>query len=105
VPVIVLSDALWRSRFGSDPSIVGAPLTLDGRPFTVAGVMPRSFSYPRGAQFWVTVAHAHVRADYEDVSPDARFPTAVRHPASARAARRRPSRFVGGVRRRADPAG
>ena len=57
-PVVVLSDALWRQRFGSDPSIVGAALTLDGRPFTVVGVMPRSFSYPRGAQFWVTVAHA-----------------------------------------------
>lgn len=57
-PVVVLSDALWRERFGSDPSIVGTALTLDGHPFIVVGVMPRSFSYPRGAQFWVTVAHA-----------------------------------------------
>jgi putative ABC transport system permease protein len=57
-PVVVLSDALWRQRFGADPSLVGAALTLDGRPFTVVGIMPRSFSYPTDAQFWVTAAHA-----------------------------------------------
>jgi len=57
--VVVLSDGLWRQRFGADPRIVGAALTLDGRPYLVAGVMPRPFAYPRGAQFWVTVAHSN----------------------------------------------
>jgi hypothetical protein len=56
-PVVMLSDAVWRQRFGADPAIVGAPLTLDGRVFLVAGIAPRDFSYPAGAQLWMTVAH------------------------------------------------
>jgi predicted permease len=60
VPTVVLSDALWRQRFGADPSVVGRGLTLDGRAFTVAGVAPRTFAYPPGAQMWVTVAHGAV---------------------------------------------
>jgi len=40
---VVLSDTLWRTRFGSDPGILGRDLRLDGQPYTVVGVMPRSF--------------------------------------------------------------
>ena len=42
---VVLSTALWR-RLGSDPSIVGRGLTLDGRPYTITGVMPADFRLP-----------------------------------------------------------
>ena len=38
--VVVISDALWRRRFGGDREIVGRQLTLDGDDFTVVGVMP-----------------------------------------------------------------
>jgi predicted permease len=41
--VVVLSDAFWRSQFGSDRGIVGKTLTINGRPRTVIGVMPPSF--------------------------------------------------------------
>ena len=41
--VVVLSDALWRRRFSADAGIIGAPITLDGVSFIVAGVMPRGF--------------------------------------------------------------
>jgi putative ABC transport system permease protein len=41
--VIVLSDALWRRRFGADRSIVGREVTLDDNPFVVLGVMPPDF--------------------------------------------------------------
>lgn len=44
--VVVLTDALWRSRFGADPSIVGRTIRVDGSNQTVIGVMPPSFSYP-----------------------------------------------------------
>jgi hypothetical protein len=44
-PVAVLSYGLWR-ELGGDPSIVGTPLTLDGTPRTVVGVMPRGFWFP-----------------------------------------------------------
>ena len=36
---VVLSSALWR-QLGSDPAIVGKPLTMDGRSYTITGVMP-----------------------------------------------------------------
>jgi putative ABC transport system permease protein len=44
--VVVLSDGLWRRRFGADPSVVGTTVTLDGDPHTVVGVMPRRFEFP-----------------------------------------------------------
>jgi predicted permease len=39
-PVVVLTSSFWRERFGSDPNIVGRTLTLDGKPYTVIGVVP-----------------------------------------------------------------
>ncbi len=42
---VVISSALWR-RLGADPAIVGKGLTLDGRGYTVAGVMPAAFHLP-----------------------------------------------------------
>jgi putative ABC transport system permease protein len=56
-PAVTISHALWQERFGSDPSILGQTLTLDGRPFIVTGVAPRGFAYPPAAQMWVTIAH------------------------------------------------
>jgi putative ABC transport system permease protein len=54
--VIALSYGLWQRRFGGDPQIVGQPLTVDGRTFTVVSVMPASFNYPAGAEAWVPLA-------------------------------------------------
>ena len=44
--VVVLSDALWRRRFGADRAIVGRPILLDGEPHVVVGVMPPGFVFP-----------------------------------------------------------
>ncbi|MBV9924265.1 MAG: ABC transporter permease [Acidobacteria bacterium] len=52
-PVAVLSDGLWKRRFGGDPSVVGKTLTLDGKGVTVVGVAPPEFQYPAGAELWV----------------------------------------------------
>jgi predicted permease len=46
-PVLVLSHALWQTQFGSDPQIIGKVVRLDGSPYTVIGVMPASFRFPR----------------------------------------------------------
>jgi predicted permease len=51
--VVVLSHALWQRRFGGDRSIVGRSVTMDGRPYTVVGVMPAGFRF---APFWQTRA-------------------------------------------------
>jgi putative ABC transport system permease protein len=45
-PVVLLSDGLWRRRFGADPQIVGRTLVLDDQPTTVIGVMPAGFQLP-----------------------------------------------------------
>ncbi|HEV2669296.1 MAG TPA: ABC transporter permease, partial [Blastocatellia bacterium] len=45
--VVVLSHSLWQRRFGSDPGLIGKSLTLNGRNFTVVGVMPAGFDFPR----------------------------------------------------------
>jgi putative ABC transport system permease protein len=45
--VVLISSALWRRRFQSDPGIVGREITLDGKTFAVVGVMPDGFSFPR----------------------------------------------------------
>ncbi len=47
-PVAVLSESLWRSRFGSNPAIIGQAITLDMRSFTVVGILPAGFRYPDG---------------------------------------------------------
>jgi putative ABC transport system permease protein len=43
--VVVLSDGMWRRRFGGDPSIVGRSITFNAMPVTVAGVLPASFRH------------------------------------------------------------
>ena len=43
-PVAVLSYGLWRRRFGGDPSVLGRSITINGQPFTVAGVAARGFT-------------------------------------------------------------
>ncbi len=45
-PVVLLSEGLWRGAFHSDPKIVGQVVKLGGKPTTVVGVMPASFSFP-----------------------------------------------------------
>jgi predicted permease len=42
-PVLVLSHHVWQSAYGSDPSLVGASVNVDGHPFTVVGVAPPGF--------------------------------------------------------------
>ncbi len=66
--VVLLSYGLWQRRFNGDRSIVGKPITLDGRTSTVVGVMPPGFQFPGdtgtvlniftapAAQLWVPLA-------------------------------------------------
>ena len=55
--VIVLSDGLWRRRFGADPQILGRPVILNGEPYTVLGVMPAGFAgLTDEAQLWIPFA-------------------------------------------------
>jgi predicted permease len=62
--VALLSDHLWRTTFHSDPNIVGKATTLDGKPYTVVGVMPRGFNYPPTVEIWTPAAMAP--KDFDD---------------------------------------
>ncbi|MEJ7809787.1 MAG: ABC transporter permease [Gemmatimonadaceae bacterium] len=51
--VIVMSDALWRRRFGADPAVIGRAIPFESDVFTVVGVMPPGFDYPSPrAELW-----------------------------------------------------
>ncbi len=57
-PVVMLSYASWANRFGSDPNIIDSSIRLDGRPYTVVGVMPVGFEFPPSdadAEAWLPV--------------------------------------------------
>src|ERR1044071_196144 len=45
--VVVISHAMWQSRFGADQNICGKTIMLDGRSYTIIGVMPKGFQFPR----------------------------------------------------------
>ena len=45
--VTILGEATWRTRFGSDPSVLGQLVTINGVPRTIIGVVPEATSWPR----------------------------------------------------------
>jgi putative ABC transport system permease protein len=45
-PVVMLSDSMWRSRFGGDPNIIGQSVVLDTTPHTIVGILPQDVQFP-----------------------------------------------------------
>ncbi len=71
--VVILSHGLWTRRFGGAPSVLGSTITLDGRPYMVAGVLPSRFAmvppssvFPRSADAWVAL-EPHLGSRARDV--------------------------------------
>ena len=66
--VVVTSEKLWRTRFHADPAIVGQSLRLNGLPYTVIGVMPRTFDpLLLNSALWVPEAFSPQQlADHDD---------------------------------------
>ena len=50
--VVILSDALWRRRFGADPGVIGRPVTIAGTTHVIVGVMPRGFDDLVASRFY-----------------------------------------------------
>jgi putative ABC transport system permease protein len=65
-PVVILSEALWKNRYRGDPSVVGKSVTLDGKVYTVVGVLPATFVIPDEFKIpyalWVPVAESETGA-------------------------------------------
>jgi putative ABC transport system permease protein len=55
-PVILLSDEVWRGRYGGDRAVVGRAVLVNGRPHTIVGVMPPNFEFPLNQKVWVPLA-------------------------------------------------
>src|SRR5262249_47602199 len=70
--IVVISDRLWRSRYGADPALIGRPITLNGAAYTVVGVMPPRFGFPGEVDVW-----QRSRWDFRQHSRAAHFMYAV----------------------------
>jgi predicted permease len=60
--VVILTDGLWRRRFGANPQLVGRSILLNGQPFTVVGIMPPGFKL-------IFPADSHVPPDIQVFTP------------------------------------
>jgi len=55
---VLLSWSLWQRRFGGDPAILNRAIHLDGKPYTVIGILPAWFAFPSAStQLWTPVYH------------------------------------------------
>ena len=54
-PTVVLTHAFWTNVLGADPGVVGSGLTLTGVDFTVIGVLPAGFVFPRGVDVFTAL--------------------------------------------------
>jgi putative ABC transport system permease protein len=64
-PVVVLSYGLWQRRFGGQTSILNQPITLNGKTYTVIGIMPQDYQYPSRVEMWVPVGQLSDRASWK----------------------------------------
>jgi predicted permease len=62
--VVVVSDGLWRRRFGGDSTLVGRRLLLRGEPYTVVGVLPAGFRLPDDGDVWAPRAITAAEREY-----------------------------------------
>ncbi|HEX4592895.1 MAG TPA: ABC transporter permease, partial [Bryobacteraceae bacterium] len=65
--VVLLSDGLWRRRFGADPAISGRKLAMNGQSYVVVGVLPPDFHLPLESEVWTPLVFSA-----DDLSPNSR---------------------------------
>ena len=55
--VVVLSEGLWRRRFGADPDLLNRPVSLNGESYVVVGILPAALQFPRRVELWTPLGH------------------------------------------------
>jgi len=81
--VLILSHALWVTRFGGDLGVLGRSVRVDDRPYTVVGVMPEDFAFPSpDIQFWESLAYASRVSNHFYLRPVGRLKDSVGRPAA-----------------------
>ena len=64
-PVVLLSYPLWQRRFGGQAGILNQPLTLNGKSYTVIGIMPQGYQFPSRVEMWVPVGQLSGDVDWQ----------------------------------------
>jgi putative ABC transport system permease protein len=54
-PAVILGHRLWQSRYGADPQLLGKPLTINGKDYTVVGILPADFSFYSQAELFLPI--------------------------------------------------
>ena len=54
--VLLISDTVWKNRYGSDPGVAGRAIRLNGNPATIVGVMPPDFKFPQREEVWAALS-------------------------------------------------
>jgi putative ABC transport system permease protein len=54
--VAIVGHGLWQRRFGGDPRLLNKTISLNGRVYTIVGIMPKDFDYPVPVELWVPLA-------------------------------------------------
>ena len=73
--VVVLSSELWKKQFGGEASVIGRAIALDGRSYTIIGVMPAGFAFPLDTdppQVWTTLSATATSENGEKAMPEER---------------------------------
>jgi putative ABC transport system permease protein len=64
---VVVSEGLWRRRYGADPAILGRTIRMNGEAYTVVGVMPADFRFPReNVELWTGYATILTRPEWAE---------------------------------------
>lgn len=66
--VALLSDRLWRTRYGADPQTVGRAIRLNGERFTIVGIMAPGFHFPTEEDVWLPFSHDPATLGRDDAS-------------------------------------
>ncbi|HEV7475790.1 MAG TPA: ABC transporter permease [Pyrinomonadaceae bacterium] len=95
-PVVVLSYPLWQRRFGGQTNILNQPISLNGKNYTVIGIMPDGFQIPTRVEMWVPVGQLSGQSNWQQRG---------NHPGLYGVARLKPGVSLGAARAEMDMIG
>ena len=73
--VVILSNEFWKKQFSAEPSVIGRAIALDGRSYTIIGVMPTGFAFPlddEPPQIWTTLSAIATSENGDKALPEQR---------------------------------